>query len=192
MGWFNKNDEMKEKSSMPEIPKLPELPELPRLDNIDDEEKLPQLPSFPASNLGEKFSQSAIKEAVTGRKEEEDYVDDFEEDQMIPLPPKRDNMMPPKEAPMVRDIEEVPKGFREAASVVKKAEPVFVRIDKFEQSLKVFEKAKAKVMDIERMLKDIKKLKEREEEELNNWEKEIQTTKEQIERVDKELFSKIQ
>ncbi len=181
MGWFGKDDK-EGMNSMPEIPKLPELPELPKLDT--DNEKLPQLPSFPASNLGEKFSQSAIKEAVTGKKEVEEDADD--EDQMMPLPPKM------SEEPMTKDIEEVPQGFREAVSMVRKAEPVFVRIDKFEQSLKVFEKAKDKVMDIEKMLKDIKKLKEQEEEELNNWEKEIQTTKEQIERVDKELFSKIQ
>lgn len=183
MGWFN-DDKKKEDSSILEIPRLPDLPELPPLD--EGRETLPQLPSFPTSNLGEKFSQSAIKEAVSGRKERREYADDFEEDQMMPLPPKA-----PEEY-MTKDIEEVPRGFREAASVVKKAEPVFVRIDKFEQSLKIFEKAKAKVIDIEKMLKEIKKLKESEEEELNNWEKEIQTTKEQIERVDKELFSKIQ
>jgi len=185
MGWFNKNDEKKQNASIPEIPKLPDLPELPKLGDVEDRDKLPQLPSFPASNLGEKFSQSAIKEAVTGKKEVMEDADDFEEDQMMPIPPKI-------EAPRTRDIEDVPHGFKEAAKAVRKAEPVFVRIDKFEQSLKVFEKAKSKVMDIEKMLKDIKKLKEKEEEELNNWEKEIQTTKEQIERVDKELFSKIQ
>jgi hypothetical protein len=185
MGWFNKTDDKKENFSIPEIPRLPDLPELPRLDNMDDSEKLPQLPSFPSTNLGNKFSQSAIKEAVTGRREViEDNADDFE-DQMMLMSSKR-------EMSMTRDIENVPRVFKEAANVVKNAEPVFVRIDKFEQSLKVFEKAKAKVMDIEKMLRDIKKLKEKEDEELSNWEKEIQTTKEQIERVDKELFSKIQ
>ena len=42
------------------------------------------------------------------------------------------------------------------------------------------------------MLKNVKKLKEEEEKELSDWEVDIQTTKEQIERVDKELFSKIE
>ena len=35
-------------------------------------------------------------------------------------------------------------------------------------------------------------IKEKEDGELSDWETEIQTTKEQIERVDKELFSKIE
>jgi hypothetical protein len=178
MGWFSKNDKKKE-DSLPELPKLPELPDLPK---IDEDEKLPKLPSFPSNQVGEKFSQSAIKEAVTGRKEVMgDEADDF-----LGKMPKT-----PEES-KVKDINEVPSGFKEAAKLVKKAEPVFIRIDKFEQSLEVFEKAKKKVMEIEKMLKDIKKLKSKEEEELNNWENDIQTTKEQIERVDKELFSKIE
>jgi len=189
MGLFSKKKKQ-EDISLPELPKLPELPDLPRID--EDMEKLPQLPSFPTSQVGEKFSQNAIKEAVAGRKE----VGEADADESIgtrmmqrsPIPYSQDI-----EGPRVRDIEEkVPTKFREAAKLVKKIEPVFIRIDKFEQSLEVFEKAKKKIMEIEKMLKDIKKLKEKEDEELSNWERDIQTTKEQIERVDKELFSKIE
>ena len=42
------------------------------------------------------------------------------------------------------------------------------------------------------MLRDIKTIKEEEEKELEGWEKEIQTIKEQIEKVDKDIFSKIE
>jgi len=186
MGWFTKTEEKNKTGlSIPEFPRLPELPEMPRLEEFEEQEKLPQLPSFPSNRFGEKFSQNAIKEAVTGRKEvSEEEANEFEEERMMPKPPK--------DMPMVRDIEEVPRGFRDAARLVRNVEPVFIRIDKFEQSLEVFGKAKKKIMDIEKMLNDVKRLKDKETEELNNWEKEIQTTKEQIERVDKELFSKIE
>lgn len=182
MGLFSKKKK-KEDISLPKLPELSRLPELPRLPKIDeDEERLPQLPSFPSNPFGEKFSQNAIKEAITGGKE----MTGEEADEFFGKMPKT------PEEPMIKDIEEVPRNFKEAARLVKKVEPVFIRIDKFEQSLEVFEKAKKRIMEIERMLKDIKKLKEREDEELNNWEREIQTTKEQIERVDNELFSKIE
>ena len=75
MGLFSKKKK-KEDTSLPELPKLPELPDLPR---IDEEDRLPQLPSFPSNQVGEKFSQSAIKEAVTGRKE----VDEVDADESI-------------------------------------------------------------------------------------------------------------
>ena len=180
MGWFAKKEE---KEAIPELPELPKLPDLP---SLNEDEELPQLPSFPSNSFGDKFSRSAIKEAVTGRKEGGGVeADEFEEFQ---------RMQKPREMQYSRDIEEVPvpSGFKEAARLVKKAEPVFVRIDKFEKALDTFEKSKEKIMDIEKMLREIRRLKEKEEEELNNWEKEIQTTKQQIERVDKELFSKIE
>jgi len=178
MGLFSKKKKKKEDISMSKLPKLPELPDLPRI----EEERLPQLPSFPSNQVGERFSQNAIKEAVTGREEVTEDADESVGTRMMQSPP----------IPYSRDIEETPSEFKEAAKLVKKAEPVFIRIDKFEKILEVFEKEKKKVMDIEKMLKDIKKLKEKEDEELSKWEMEIQTTKEQIERVDKELFSKIE
>ncbi len=179
MGWFNKKEDKKE-----EVPRLPELPKLPELPPIKSPEDLPQLPSFPSSSIGDKFSQNAIRDAVTGKEEGDKEVDAEELDDM--------RMMPPQNIPMSKDIDSVPYEFKEAAHMVKKSEPVFVRIDKFEKALDIFEKAKEKITDIEKMLKDIKKLKEQEQEELDGWEKEIQTTKQQIERVDKELFSKIE
>ena len=184
MGLFRKKEVKKSASGVARIPELPQLPTLPRLDS-NTNDPLPQLPSFPNNPIGEKFSQDAIKDAVSGEKEVDEEGAEFDNE-------RRTMPMPPKERFSQEIEEEVPAEWKAAAVKVKKAEPVFVRIDKFEQTLKVFDKAKEKIMDIEKMLKDIRKLKDKEEEELNNWEKEIQTTKAQIERVDKELFSKIE
>ena len=41
------------------------------------------------------------------------------------------------------------------------------------------------------MLKNIRKIKEEEEAELEMWEKEMQLIKNQIEKVDKDIFSKV-
>ncbi len=70
-------------------------------------------------------------------------------------------------------------------------EPVFIRIDKFEESLKVFEKTREQVKEIEELVMHAKNLKIKEDEELMKWEEEIQTIKEQIGKVDRDIFSKI-
>jgi len=201
MGWFNKKkNEEKESPSLSELPKLPELPKIE--EGKEDDLSIHQLPSFPNNSLGEKFSQNTIKEAVTGKKEGEEVfeTDDFaqtkDDMRMMQKPPKKS---PTKEFSYSKRGEErtpktkeVPEEFKEAARIVKKAEPIFIRIDKFEESLHVFEKTKEQILEIEKMLKDIKKIKEEEERELEFWENKIQTTKEQIEKIDKNLFSKIE
>jgi len=182
MGLFKKkeiegHEEVKQGST-----ELPKLPELPKIEGSNDSLKpIHQLPSFPSNSLGEEFSQNTIKEAVAGGKEgEEDfYADDFEEE---------DQMM---QKPLTR-TQEIPTGFEEAAKKVRKAEPVFIRLDKFEESLHLFEKTKKQITEIETMLSDIKKTKEHEEKELAYWEKEMQSMKSQIERVDKDIFSKVE
>lgn len=184
MGLFKK----KEKGVVPlvsEVPKLPEFPKLPELPGIVSNKVLKKsthkLPSYPSTSLGEKFSQDTIKEAITGEKEDEGFGEDefapeeFEE-RMIPKPPRKS---------FRREFGEIPK---EAG----KAEPIFIRIDKFEVSLKIFENAKKQISEIENMLEDIKKIKEDEDIELTHWEKEIQSVKEQIERIDRDVFSKIE
>ena len=70
-------------------------------------------------------------------------------------------------------------------------EPVFIRIDKFEEALKIFTDAKIKLSSVERILEDIKRVKEKEEKELLAWEDEMKTLKSQIEKIDRDIFSKI-
>lgn len=180
MGLFKKK-ETKEKEFVPQLPDLPKLPELPGIENGKSSGPINQLPSFPLNSLGNKFSQNTIKEAVTGGKDGDEVwdADDFATERM--------QMM---QKPLIR-TKEVPEGFEEAASRVKKAEPVFIRLDKFEESLHLFEKIKTQVSEIENMLSNIKQTKENEEKELEHWENEMQQIKSQIEKVDKDIFSKI-
>jgi len=173
MGWFKKEKEE-------EVPSLPELPKLPELSKED----IPRLPSFPNNSFGEKFSQNSIKEAVRGEKEETGgEVDEFEEERKIPEPPK---------PILTRELSERDEIFERKNRRVKEAEPLFVRIDRFEECSRIFEKIREKMMSIEKMLKDTKKIKEEEEKELSSWENKIKTIKEEIEKVDKEIFSKIE
>jgi hypothetical protein len=176
----------KEKKEAPSIPKLPELPSLPNFEETNEEETH-KLPSFPNNNFGEKFSQNTIKNAVTGENDSEFEMSEPEEMQA-----------PLEKIKSFRQPREIESGFPQQEKTnsytkkrVNSAEPVFIRLDKFEESLKIFEETKEKIEEIEELLKETKELKDKEEEELSEWASEIQNIKEQIEQVDKDIFSKI-
>jgi chromosome segregation ATPase len=201
MGWFGKEKKEEEENSynLPELPELPKLPELPSLNNSKNKsrETPHQLPSFPTNSLGEKFSQNAIKEAVVGKRGE-GHSNDFAREQTNmqrmnePFKKQQTKEFANQRLENIRkEIDEIPKDFREAAMKVRKNEPVFIQIDKFEESLKIFEKTKEQISEIDIMLKETKKLKEEEEKELEKWESEMQKIKEQIQKIDKEIFSKV-
>lgn len=190
MSWFSKKEAQTSKNSMQELPQLEELPDLPTLPELpsmdktyykDKQEKLQPLPTFPSNSFGNQFSQSAIKDAITEDEEEfplsnqkliKPLAKDWEEDE--------------------RNDEEIPYHFKEAAKKVKKAEPIFVRLDKFEDSLQTFEEIKEKVNEIKDVLKNIKEKKSQEEQELAKWESQLKEVKIQIEKIDDEIFSKIE
>jgi len=184
MGLFNKKKEVKKEISL--LPDLPKLPELPKLD--DEEKQIHRLPSFPSDFLGTRFSNSTIKEAVAGEKEDELRANDFLDEDEIRM------MQEPARKPLTEEIgEETPSrlkrlDFEKERNIM---EPIFIRIDRFEEALKIFNETKKKISEIERVLEDIKRVKEKEENELKIWENEIRTMKEQIEKVDKDIFSKI-
>ncbi len=202
MGLFKKKPKKEEnKKRKPEPEKLPDLPKLPDFPDFEDgsakssfegpekKERLSNLPIFPNNSLGQKFSQNTIKEAVTGGKEEDEEVPEADEFVL-----REEQMMHRPLGGSVREssTKSVPATFKEAARKVKQIEPIFIRIDKFEESLHAFEKAKEQIREIEKMLRNIKNLKEEEEKELHIWEREVQETKQQIEKIDQDIFSKIE
>lgn len=176
MKWFGKNK--KEKfgdtsfATLPELPKLPKLPQINSKD-VDFSDAPSQLPSYPPGSLGEKFSQNAIKEAVTGKTGDEEVLDADES-----LDEIEKKMMP---KPLDRNLK----------TKVTTLEPVFVRIDKFEEGLKIFERTKVKISEIGKLLEEMKKINENEEKELQSWEKEIQIMKKNFEKINQDIFSKI-
>lgn len=205
MGLFNKKEDIKEVkksiSSVPELSELPKLPDFPYMDESSDEEgPLPQLPRFPNNSLGNKFSQNTIKEAISGKKEEEEVFDaeDFseEEKRMMQKPLQRSSMEDSEEyetgISMKPKLREISQNFVEKNYMTKKTEPVFIRIDKFEESMKIFHDIKTQISEIENLIKMTKEVKAKEEEELTSWQNEIQSIKDQIEKVNQDIFSKIE
>ena len=203
MGWFEKKENKERKiNSLSELPDLPEFPRLPELPNWGDKKlrlepkEIHQLPSLPNNSFGNKFSQNAIKDAVSGDEEDVEVfnADEFEDEERTMQKPLENKISPIRRKSLTREIDndEIPKEFKEAASIVKKAEPIFVRIDKFEDALHLFEKTSSRILEIEKMLRDIRRIREQEEKELEAWENEVQLIKQEIEKIDKDIFSKIE
>ncbi len=200
MGLFNKN----KKDVKEDVPKLPELPKLPDLPDFEDGNSLPRLPAFPKSSFGEKFSQNTIKDAIAGEKEDDK---DFEADEFADNREQR-MQKPFKTGFMTKEMENESDeygqfqnferkilrapSFPDSRNPTKRTEPIFVRLDKFEESLKVFEKTRNQISDMQNMLSEIKKLKEQEERELQFWEQEMQNVKKQMEKISSEIFSRVE
>jgi hypothetical protein len=183
MGLFKKKEVKKEVAKL-EIPKLPDIPALPEIPNISANDEMPDetiyhLPSFPNSFLGDRFSQYNIKEAVTGEKEEEEQADDFAEEMQM------------MQKPLVKTESKTIQPAR-AFEKPKETEPLFIRIDKFEEGSRNFENVKKQISDIEKMFDSLKKVKEDEEKEMSVFEDELRQIKEKIENIDNNIFSRVQ
>ncbi|MEK6824042.1 MAG: hypothetical protein AABY06_03320 [Nanoarchaeota archaeon] len=216
MSLFKKKERKKEMGELPELPRLIDLPE-----EIEFNKNLPQLPDYSSNNINNNFFQNKfneeqktrnflipkkdkinssfqegnqIKEAISGKKEEMFEANEFVREQMMPEhmeinSNKKLNLeFPYKMERPPKDLEL--RNWSEAKT--KKTGQVFIRIDKFEESLKIFEITKSKIVEMEKLLEDIKELKEKEEKELSYWMAEIQTIKNQTEKVERDIFSKLE
>jgi hypothetical protein len=163
MALFKKKEAKKE---LPEMPMLPEMPSFPELPKEKEEPLLRPLPSFPP---------------------------------MIPIVPKPFPQMEQIRVPvrpMVQEISEeretrmpeMPAPMR-MPEMIRREEPIFVKIDKYREALADLEMIKRKLHETSSLLEKIKETRSREEEELNIWIEEINVIKEKISLIDKKLFS---
>ena len=184
MLWFQK----KEKELLPDLSdkELPRLPEFEYNEPSEEKEILPSLrvssiPSIPES------SNQAIKQEISSFSSQsiQDKWDLFSNKVDKPIVAEPTEMI--EETP--RTIELVEKPILKPT--IKKIEPVYVRLDKFKESLEILIDIKNKIADIENLLDKIKNIRQKEKKELDDWEREIQILKARIETIDSNLFKKL-
>lgn len=143
------------------------------------------------------------EQSISGSKPEKKFSKEYDDEEIpeteeiyermvpaIPVAPPVKAKPLPKPTSTSRTVD-VSEEFAVKNYMTKKAEPVFIRIDKFEESIKIFQDIKSQISEIEKLIKNTKEIKAKEEEELTSWEKEIQTIKNQIEKVNQDIFSRI-
>ncbi|MEM3091406.1 MAG: hypothetical protein QXX55_01740 [Candidatus Pacearchaeota archaeon] len=182
MGLFGKS----KKEAKSEIPSLPELPKLPDFPVIEEELDQPyNPPSFSNNPLLKKFPENTIKSAISGGEEVYDETkESLNKDEMGIMEEPLKNSL--KDIGMKRS-----EFVFEASSLKKEKEPVFVRLDKFEEALNVFNETKSNLSEIEKLLLEVRRIREKEDLELQKWEMEIKNMKNKIEKIDREVFSKL-
>ena len=199
MSWFSKKEE---------VPKIPPAPEVDTfLKNYPEgKSELPELPSFPADKKHENLNAEMVKSAVSEFPTPEDNEVNVEipKDFNSEGSGMGEGLLPPK--PSLNAVPEPPKPVAPKPVVSAKpklhepvsspklphhVEPIFVRIDKFQQAQKSFENIKEKVHDIEALLRKIKDVKVKEDQELSNWSNEVEALKLKLSEIDNDIFDQL-
>jgi hypothetical protein len=172
MFWDKKDEER----GLPDLPRSQGINQPPAMrqygqDNWENTE-IHELPSFPDSPMQRGFSQSAIKEAVTN--------DEIGSVEARPLPSFKNQY---------ESVESSDYPIRSPPRM-KDNKPIFVRLDKFQMARNSLETVKAKLSEIEELLKRIREVKTREDAELSSWENEMEAIKSRIQTVMNDIFEK--
>jgi hypothetical protein len=158
------------KTELPPLPGENSLPELPQLPDDKRNSEFPVLPQTDRTknNLDLGIIKSTIFPQVKKIGSASEYQPSFK----------------PEEASESQNNMNYPQS-------QDKNEPIFVKIDKFRNALDNFNKIKGKVLEIEEELKKINEIKSKEEEELKEWESEIQSIKAMMNSIDNSLFNRV-
>lgn len=208
MGLFSRKKE--EKSLLPDLPEssadLPRLPEYGAAANLNSD-----VPMSSGNGMMDS-GQSAIKNEIHSN------AGEMQKSQFEPLPHYDGQGMPAKIVAEPAIVEEshgvaddlVGKGSRDPSgymheprtfemhettkvpSSTRSARPIYIRLDKFKAGLESFDDIKTKLTEIEDLLVKIREMKDKEERELEEWEREIQVVKARIEQIDNDVFKNVE
>lgn len=73
--------------------------------------------------------------------------------------------------------------------MINESKPIFVKIDKYNEILEIIEVVNKKVAGVKQLLTEFEQLRIKEEEELSNWEKNLEDITHKIESIKEELSS---
>ncbi|HLD98056.1 MAG TPA: hypothetical protein VI815_01905 [Candidatus Nanoarchaeia archaeon] len=213
------NEELPESIELPNLPALPPLQQNFRYNETENESQIPQkpsmLPSFPASKSGDNFSQNIVKETVS----ESDYNQDSQayNEYDIPeankYPPimqkprameydnfsqqKRPSTFEMSENPKLKKLGKQKEVYYQDTQMnvqqrqIKQKEPLFVKLDKVENTISALNEIKLRMSEIDSLLRNLKEIKMKEDQELREWERELETVKTRLDQIDKDLFKDI-
>jgi hypothetical protein len=201
------NKKKKENKGLPDLPATPraipsmtDFHKMP-LDTEESEEETHGLPTFPDSPMKKGFSQSAIKDAVE--------TDEIKNDSPIPVTlPSLPNLpeesttespanylpkIPQRKSKLIELEEWKPSQTPESSPsspTIAENKPVYVRLDKFQDARESLEIVKVKLREIDQLLRTLRDVKTKEDQELSSWEKEVESIKARINSISTDIFEK--
>jgi valyl-tRNA synthetase len=199
MGWFSKKEKVPEIPPAPQLPPLPkkQVPEINSPNQINEGFQMPfppqsqpqsQIPSVPSNTQIQTPEDNEVK--VTPPLDGAHFK---ENKSMIPSPPSPPRQM---QKPKIQENEkprtvELSPSIQPEQHFTKKAEPLFIRLDKFQNAKKEFNQVQIKVKEIEFVLRKIKDVKSKEENEISSWQTEVEKIKSRLAEIESNIFSKI-
>ncbi|MBX4196367.1 hypothetical protein KW805_02150 [Candidatus Pacearchaeota archaeon] len=196
-------DKKDERKSLPDLPPLKIMQqsgvEIRPIPSEDDEPvEKHNLPSFPDSPMRQGFSQAAIKDAVDAEAEEDSsdqrQFKTVEMEEWSANPPS--TFEPKQEAREEREEREEqmeePEPLPTFQKPTQRNQDVFIKIEKFHSARRSLEDTKEKLKAIDDLLKKIREIKMREEQELAGWEKELLGIKSRVQDVNQNIFEKLE
>jgi len=208
----------KEEGSLPDLPpvKTPFSVGEDTRQSVNEAEETHSLPSFPDSPSHNSFSQAAIKDAVVdgGEKmpdipEVDDNVKVVEMKEWNPITPPAEEEAPGNIPPLPKVTEpgtnealELPEDLRlgervlpplktAAAPVSSAGVDVFVKLDKFHSAKKTLSEVRGKLEDVDALIKKIREIKMKEEQEIASWERDLTFAKSRIQEITENIFEKV-
>lgn len=165
---------------------LPELPGFPEMREIKEalkprEEAIPPLPALPSAPQYPIQAQQLQRPDI--RKTEE-IGSAFAQLTREIMPVQTIMSRPSYQRPEEINEEQVQRGS-------KQREPIFVKIDKFNDALNNFEAIKQKISEIDSLLKKVKETRTKEQEEIDSWEREVEEIMSKVNNIDQKLFNKL-
>jgi len=183
----------------------------------EEASEIHSLPSFPDSSTHNDFSQAAIKDAVgteeagempaiPGEEGKDIKLVEMKEWDPVELPEsakEEEHMVPPPmPVPPVAKIAPPPEmglGERKILPPLKMATSpvnagnldVFVKLDKFHSAKKTLGEVKSKLEEVDGLIRKIREVKMREEQEIASWEKDLTFARSRIQEITENIFEKV-
>ena len=160
MGLFNRKKKEENKIlPLPEFPRLPNEPSFPFYDEqLHEKESLSKLPQKSDFTKSTATSDFFEKKVMTPKFDKEIEFDE----------------MSPRRSPLTLEKRE--------------EKPVFVKIDKYRESMKSLDSIKSKLEEADNLLKTLTKLRQDEERELEDWQNTLNEIRQKLLKMDKDLF----
>lgn len=106
----------------------------------------------------------------------------------LPLLPEEQEEFPSYEAQFPKVEEEFKIPIEKPRSLISESKPIYVKIERYKSAIKTLEEIRARLMEAEKIINNLQKLKNEEDREFENWRSDIEQIKEKLLSVDEELF----
>lgn len=191
------------KKRKPTIPKLPESPELPEMDSLksrfsgklSESPKAKKVENVSYRNVKPREKQFDYNQAITQQPRElqqtQQYPQTAEQQDFPELRMQGQPAISPQS--YEEEFEEEPQEFKSQQMTTTPREKVlkeqiFVKVEKIKEVLSTLDEINKKINYLDATLDKIKEIKNKEQEELERWEKEILDLKTKIIEIDSKLF----